>query len=642
MKIQNKIILTICAAFLILISASTSLNLSNMYSSSIERVTTIEIPAALGEVKGKISSDFSPSIITSKAMADNTFIQRWLRNGEKEEQLSDVTDYLSEIMIKNNTDAVFLTSERTKKFYYEKGVFKTLSTGDSHDQWYFDFVRSGDEYEANLSMDEVTGNLSVFINYRIDTKEGFLGVIGIGSRLDHLTKTVKDYKIGKTGIVYLVDNNGKIQLHGDKEKVGKTSDNYLKLKSNGDKKDIVQVYSKEIQDDLLVTSTTVPSLGLILVAEIPESEVYDDINEALLSSGILSTAIAFVFLAILSLYTRHLFKPINDVATALVSIGQGEKDLSQRLQYLKNDEAGALASGFNTFVKNIEEVISTAISINKGMIETVVKTSESLSHASDCSNQQEKMIQHVATAIHELEASVTEVAESAQAASVSTENVRRESDQGQAVIDQAVSSISGMSDDIVEVANTVNSLASDVEAIASVLDVIQGISEQTNLLALNAAIEAARAGEHGRGFAVVADEVRSLSLKTKESTEEISAMIQRLDKGANDAVQAMEKSIRATASGVSEATGAGESFLKITGAVSEINDRNYQIASATHEQTAVTSSINESITSISEVSRNAADASVAGEKRFAEIEKSIKESSLLLEQFKVTNRHSSS
>jgi methyl-accepting chemotaxis protein len=207
----------------------------------------------------------------------------------------------------------------------------------------------------------------------------------------------------------------------------------------------------------------------------------------------------------------------------------------------------------------------------------------------------------VATAMNEMTATVQEVASSATTAAEAAHGADRESQGGRKVVQETMDAIDKLAQDVEGTAVIIRRLEGETENIGSVLDVIRGIAEQTNLLALNAAIEAARAGEQGRGFAVVADEVRSLASRTQTSTQEIQGMIEKLQGEARNAVRAMEQGQERAQEGVAKAASAGESLQAITTAVGSINDMNAHIASAAEEQSAVADEINRNIVNISQV-----------------------------------------
>ena len=223
-------------------------------------------------------------------------------------------------------------------------------------------------------------------------------------------------------------------------------------------------------------------------------------------------------------------------------------------------------------------------------------------------HEQQSQTDQVATAMHEMSATVQEVARNAAYAADGTAEAQQSADEGSSVVDETIRSIRDVAGGVDQAAGVIDQLNSDAANIGTVVDVIRGIAEQTNLLALNAAIEAARAGEQGRGFAVVADEVRTLAQRTQKSTQEIQDMVERLQAGVNEAVSAMEQGTKKTETSVQCATAAGKALEDITTAIRKISDMNAQIATAAEEQSAVAEEINGNIAAINELGQSTADA----------------------------------
>ncbi|WP_455234585.1 methyl-accepting chemotaxis protein, partial [Thiogranum longum] len=222
-------------------------------------------------------------------------------------------------------------------------------------------------------------------------------------------------------------------------------------------------------------------------------------------------------------------------------------------------------------------------------------------------HEQQSQTDQVATAMHEMSATVQEVARNAAFAAQGTVEARQSTEEGRGVVNETISSIREVATGVEQAAQVINELHSNAADISMIVDVIRGIAEQTNLLALNAAIEAARAGEQGRGFAVVADEVRTLAQRTQQSTQEIQNMVERLQEGASQAVDVMQQGTEKTESSVQRATEAGKALEDIANVIGKINDMNTQIAAASEEQSAVAEEINSNIAKINELGQNTAD-----------------------------------
>ncbi|WP_422640886.1 methyl-accepting chemotaxis protein [Vibrio aestuarianus] len=281
-------------------------------------------------------------------------------------------------------------------------------------------------------------------------------------------------------------------------------------------------------------------------------------------------------------------------------------DLTQRIQLTGQDEFAHIAQYVNRIVASFQHVVQT----NKDSTTQLALAAEESSAVAVQTKQnvidQQTQTQLVATAIHEFTATVNEVAQSASNAASASEQAERAAEQGQSIVQETITMISNLSQEMQESVVGMQRLARETEEIGSVVDVIQGISEQTNLLALNAAIEAARAGEQGRGFAVVADEVRTLASRTQKSTEEIQQTIQRLQQGSRESTTRLESGADNARLAVDKAQLAGESLTQITAAVDQINAMNAQIATAAEQQSLVTEDINQNITIISDIANQTA------------------------------------
>ncbi|HHS84273.1 MAG TPA: methyl-accepting chemotaxis protein, partial [Gammaproteobacteria bacterium] len=279
----------------------------------------------------------------------------------------------------------------------------------------------------------------------------------------------------------------------------------------------------------------------------------------------------------------------------------GGGDLTRRLSTTSTDAIGRLVSSFNIFMDKLHDIISD-VTNSTGQLATAAKEMSSISQESNEGvSKQQAQTEQVATAMNEMSTSVTEVAHNAEAAAEAAKNASGEARSGSQVVQNTVKAINALASEVEGAATVIKQLETDSENIGGVLEVIRGISEQTNLLALNAAIEAARAGEQGRGFAVVADEVRTLASRTNESTQEIQAMIERLQSGTGHAVEVMGKGREQAEISVDQAAKAGQSLEAITDSIATINDMNSQISSSASEQGGVAREINQNISVISEI-----------------------------------------
>jgi len=300
------------------------------------------------------------------------------------------------------------------------------------------------------------------------------------------------------------------------------------------------------------------------------------------------------------LSNRFIIKPIQNVEKAMSEIASGDGDLSQRMQVDGDDEIARLSAAFNQFVGKIhltvEQVIIASNAVRAEM-ENIKSLTQSVAEFS--SNQQQES-EVVAAAVHEMQVTSETVSGNATDAASASNSANDEVESANNTLAQTVGSIEQLANDIENASGVVHELDTDVKNIASILDVIKGIAEQTNLLALNAAIEAARAGEQGRGFAVVADEVRALASKTQESTGEIESMIERLEAGAKQAVSVMNESKQSSETTIEKAETAASSLSEIRNSIGLMNEMNTQIATAASQQSNVSEDVNQNVQRIAE------------------------------------------
>ncbi len=345
--------------------------------------------------------------------------------------------------------------------------------------------------------------------------------------------------------------------------------------------------------------------------------------------------IAGIGLLVIWLVGHGIARPLKQMVAMLDDIAQGEGDLTRRLTSDRADELGSIAKGFNTFLAKLQAMITQVVT-------SVQSVSDSSEHTADIAirtnigvHKQMAEIDQVATAVHEMTATAQDVARNATQAAQAASHADQAAAQGMQIVRDTSNSIGVLAVEIGKAVGVVQTLAKDSENINAILTAIRGIAEQTNLLALNAAIEAARAGEQGRGFAVVADEVRNLAQKTQKATEEIQTMIQQLQQGTRDVVRVMEDSQNRTDESVQHAAKAAEALETITQAVSVINDMNTQIASAAEEQSAVADDINRNVINIGQVANEVAGGADESSAASADLTKLAEQQRRLINQFKV-------
>jgi methyl-accepting chemotaxis protein len=336
-----------------------------------------------------------------------------------------------------------------------------------------------------------------------------------------------------------------------------------------------------------------------LVISIDLKTIEHKTNDALINIiiGVVLVDILLVF--ILFFLSRVIVtNPLNQVIIAVTDIAQGEGDLTKRLNIKTQDEIGELADQINYFINKTQEMVKTIITTTQVISDTSISVKSDVSNVNVLFEKQYIEIDLLATAITEMAASTKDISLTSELSSDSAFQAKEQANEVGLVIDKSMVSVNGLSSDLENATKVISELSSTVDNMASVIDVIKSIAEQTNLLALNAAIEAARAGEQGRGFAVVADEVRALASRTQQSTEEISHMIAELQRGTSSAVIVVQDSKIKGENTTEVMHNSVEYISKIILASDNISDTSLQIATSVKEQSNVTASLDVNINGI--------------------------------------------
>lgn len=434
------------------------------------------------------------------------------------------------------------------------------------------------------------------------------GVIGGDIALKTIEQTLSTITLADTGYAALISNDGTVLFHPDQQLVGKNISNLL-----GEAPQLGGDSHRYESGDISWTASFHPIAGArgvdwYLGTFINEDKINAPVQEARVAGLIIAVIGLLVSLVVLHFGIRALMAPVRRLNRAMSSIASGEADLTKRLDDSASDEFGTLAREFNNFVGNIQNVVRDVQQGTAELGDNVTSLRETASTSRGSVEKQQAEVDMVATAINEMSAAAGEIAQNAQQTADAANTADADSRDSLATVAASSDAVKQLSKEVNAAAEVIDKLGKDVTDINSVLEVIQGIAEQTNLLALNAAIEAARAGEAGRGFAVVADEVRNLARRTQDSTEEINNMIERLQNGANNAVDVMKASTAVSNVSLEKAEDAMEALNRIADAITSISQMTSQIATASEEQTSVTEELNSSITRIADEGQEAAKA----------------------------------
>ncbi|AXN33336.1 methyl-accepting chemotaxis protein [Vibrio coralliilyticus] len=571
------------------------------------RLVDIELPSMLDQIKGQIDYDVTQLLRAAEQIANNEFIKQAVSTTNIDPQVEAMlVKELNNVRNQYNLNDASVANRETAYYWNQNGFLRQLN--QQQDGWFFGFTQSGQPTMVSM-FQESTGEVKMFANFQFVNG---LSMSGLSKSMDDMVRLLNGFQIEDTGFVFLTDAQGQVQIHRQKDKASSTLSQLYGSEASTllNKSGFNLIEASYEGEQVFVSSLYIPSMDWFVIGVAPVNEVFADLNYVAKQMTVTTIVVAALFIFMGLFLANSITRPIKSIAARFTDLGRGDGDLSQRIEVKSSDEIGQLSEGFNGFIEKIHESMKEVASTS-GALQTA---SESVSHKANTTHdnsqiQRDQTIQ-VVTAINEMGATISEIASNAATAAETANQASDNTQVGQNVVNKAKDAISRLAMDIENTGQVVEQLASTTQEIGSILDVIRDISEQTNLLALNAAIEAARAGEQGRGFAVVADEVRNLASRTADSTEEIQKMINQLQSDAKDAVTAMEAGKSVTHEGVSSSDEAVEVLVNISERIHDISDRNTQVATATEEQSTVVHTINqniEEINGINEVTTSTAE-----------------------------------
>jgi len=465
--------------------------------------------------------------------------------------------------------------------------------------WYKAASAAGQTIVTEPYISVSAGKLVITLATPVQQGGRMIGVSGVDTDLQTISNLINTLDFGGHGHAFIVNGEGKVLIHPKGELALKPLAEVYpgsNLRIGSGLKEVEVEGRKQFISFTHVDG--VPSADWYVALVLDQEAAFAMLGE-LRTSAVVATLIAVVvIIALLGLLIRVLMEPLHVMGRAMRDIAEGEGDLTRRLAIHAQDEFGSLAQSFNRFVERIHESIREVASAT-GQVNAVAGQVVSASNASiHNADQQSSRTSSVAAAINQLGAAAQEIAQNAALASQHSSAARGLAEEGQQVVGETIDVMNQLSARISDASGNIETLNNHTANIGQILDVISGISQQTNLLALNAAIEAARAGEAGRGFAVVADEVRNLAHRTQDSAQQVQRLIEELQAGAQVAVSTMNQSQQHSDRSVGIANQAGERLGSVTQRIGEIDGMNQSVATATEEQTAVVESINVDITEI--------------------------------------------
>lgn len=629
-SVVRKVLLAV-ASILSIITVIVALTITSERAETVEQSVLSNIKATTNSASDKIHEFFRERSRVVTSLVGNSFVNHWFENyTERGSEIDSDPNYQQMVKLFKNVSlndkmikSVFYAPASTHEYFDLNGRYNDDNYYTSKRPWWGQALKRDRLFITKPEIDANDGSIVTSIKSTVynDDKQ-LLGVLGIDVLASEVkSKLVETMKYQGLGYGFLYSSDGQIISFPDKgkridmSKLPKLSevdtlfshaDGFTELLNvSASKTNTIRQVTWQNENYVVVVSSIIDEtmeLDWRIALMVPESVISGPVNDSIISSIIVVILMVVITSGVTVFAIKKLLtNPLMTIVEAMDDIATGDGDLTQRIHMDRNDELGRLSHSFNVFVENIQSIIKQcSVTTNK-----VLHESDDVSHLvedfAQNVSQQKGYIEQIATAATEMTQTIHGISENAQSALDHATKATEESADGRNLAVSATNLMGELSSDVATAANVVSDLHKNSESITAMLEVIKGIAEQTNLLALNAAIEAARAGEQGRGFAVVADEVRTLASRTQDSAADIEDIIAKLHQSAEDAVQAMNVGKDKTDQGVVLINEVNDKLTQIGDAISLIEEQSNETALTTREQASASDEISRQTVAVNEL-----------------------------------------